>query len=101
MRPFLTLHDPHRGREYYAAGLWTRDTFFTLLAAKAEQYPNKPALRDGTRTLTWSRLKAEVEAMAGDLAANGIIAGDRVSIWMSNKLEAIVTFLACSREGIA
>ena len=31
----------------------------------------------------------------------GLSGGDRVSIWMSNRVEAIVTFLACSREGFA
>jgi acyl-CoA synthetase len=51
--------------------------------------------------LEWRELKARVDAMADDLAHEGIGAGDRLSIWMSNRLEAIIAFLACSREGIA
>ena len=39
--------------------------------------------------------------MAADLRRHGLVGGDRVSIWMSNKLETIITFLACAREGFA
>ena len=101
MRPFLTLHDPARASAYYEAGLWTRDTFYSLLAGEASRQPERLALRDGRRSLTWVELQACVDAMADDLILQGLIAGDRVSIWMSNRVEAVITFLACSREGIA
>jgi acyl-CoA synthetase len=39
--------------------------------------------------------------MADELASQGLVAGDRISLWMSNRLEAVVVFLACSREGYA
>jgi acyl-CoA synthetase len=101
MRPFLTLHDPATSRAYYDAGLWTQDTFYTLLAACAERSPDAPALRDGRTRLDWRTLKTRVDAMADDLVAQDIGAGDRISIWMSNRVEVVITFLACSREGIA
>lgn len=101
MRPFLTLHDPGTARHYYEAGLWTQDTFYTLLAKHAEITPDAKALRDGRQVLDWRRLKARVDAMADDLVDQDIVAGDRISMWMSNRVEAIITFLACSREGIA
>lgn len=101
MRPFLTLHDPSLAQSYYTAGLWSRDTFYTLLARHAERRPDAKALRDGRNHLDWRTLKARVDAMADDLVLNGIGSGDRVSIWMSNRIEAVITFLACSREGIA
>ena len=101
MRPFLTLHDPSRAAAYYDAGLWTRDTFYSLLSEWADRRPTQPALRDGRQNLNWQQLKGRVDAMADDLAAQGLVAGDRVSLWMSNRLEAVVVFLACSREGYA
>src|SRR5271156_6279234 len=101
MRPFLTLHDPARARAFYDAGLWTGDTFYTLLAGHAARKPDAPALRDGRNRLDWRTLKSRVDAMADDLVAQDVCGGDRVSIWMSNRIEAIVTFLACAREGIA
>lgn len=101
MKPFLTLHDPATARSYYESGLWQDDTFYTLLAGQAEITPQTEALRDGRHRLDWRSLKLRVDAMADDLARNDIVAGDRISIWMSNRIEAIVTFLACAREGIA
>ncbi|MFH1518639.1 MAG: class I adenylate-forming enzyme family protein, partial [Pseudomonadota bacterium] len=101
MRPFLTLHDPAAARSFYAKGLWTEDTFYTLMARHALKHPDAMALRDGRARLDWQTLKARVDAMADDLYERGITAGDRVSIWMGNRVETIIAFLACSREGIA
>src|SRR4051812_49081555 len=101
MRPYLTLHDPSTAQAYYEAGLWTDDTFYSLLAAHAERRPDVKALRDGRNHIDWRGLKARVDAMADDLVDNDIGAGDRISIWMSNRIETVITFLACSREGIA
>jgi acyl-CoA synthetase len=101
MRPFLTLHDPSTSRHYYQTGLWRDETFYSLLERQAEHSPNTKALRDGRIRLDWRTLKARVDATAADLSDNGIGAGDRVSLWMSNRAEAIITFLACAREGIA
>ncbi len=43
-----------------------------------------------------------MDGVAADLRAQrACTGGDRVSIWMSNRVEAIVMFLACAREGIA
>ena len=35
------------------------------------------------------------------MAAAGLVAGDRVSLWLSNRAEAVIAFLACSRQGYA
>ena len=99
MRPFLTLHHPAAARRYYEQGLWQNDTFYGLLARHATGRPNAPALRDGKRTLTWQQLLDWVDGVAADLRVYGLVGGDRVSIWMSNRAEAVVTLLACAREG--
>lgn len=39
--------------EHYARGLWRKDTIYTLAAAHAARTPDRPALRDGHRSLTW------------------------------------------------
>ncbi len=67
----------------------------------AEQRPDGIALQDGRRSLSWSELQQWVDGVAADLAQYGLVGGDRVSIWMSNRVEAIVMFLACAREGLA
>ncbi len=101
MRPFLTLHHPARARQYYAEGSWGTETLFALLAHHAAARPEAPAARDGKRTLTWRQVLAWVEGCAAGLQQLGLKGGDRASIWMGNGLEAVVLFLACSRNGIA
>ena len=101
MRPFLTLHHPAAARRHYADGTWARETCYDLLAANAVARPDQPAARDGGRVLTWREMLAWVEGVGAALRGLGLAGGDRVSIWMSNRLEAVALFLACSREGIA
>lgn len=101
MRPFLTLHHPAQARRYYEQGLWRSDTFYGLLAQHAAERPAAVALQDGRRVLTWKELQGWVDGVAADFSGHGLAGGDRVSIWMSNRAEAIVTFLACAREGLA
>ena len=99
MRPFLTLHDPAAARRYYEQGVWQSDTLYALLARHAAERPDAPALHDGRRTLTWQQLRAWVDGVAADLQAKGFAGGDRVSVWLPNRAEAVVMFLACSRKG--
>ncbi len=99
MRPFLTLHDPARAKRYYADGLWTGDTFYSLMAKHAAERPEAPAYRDGVQSLTWRELAGRVDAFASDLLRLGLVPGDRVSVWMSNRIEPVLAFLACSRGG--
>lgn len=101
MRPFLTLHHPAQARRYYEQGVWGADTFYGLVARHRAERPAAVALQDGRRRLTWKDLQSWVDGVAADLRAKGLAGGDRVSIWMSNRAEAIVMFLACAREGLA
>jgi len=101
MRPFLTLHNPQNAKAYYDQGLWSAETFYGLMARHAAGHPDAPALRDGRARLTWREMAAKVDAIATDLRGQGLIAGDRVALWASNRLEAILVFIACSREGFA
>ena len=101
MRPFLTLHHPAQARRYYEQGVWRADTFYGLVARHAANRPDAIALQDGRHRLTWKDMQGWVDGVAADLRAKGLAGGDRVSIWMSNRAEAIVMFLACAREGLA
>jgi acyl-CoA synthetase len=101
MRPFLTLHHPAQARRYYAEGTWRGDTLYSLLVAHAAAAPDGIAARDAFQSLTWRELLAWVDATAGYLHAMGLRGGDRVSVWMSSRLEVLVVFLACSRQRFA
>ncbi|HZK91566.1 MAG TPA: class I adenylate-forming enzyme family protein [Stellaceae bacterium] len=95
----LTLHDPAAARRYYAEGLWREDTLYTLLQKHAAERPEAAALRDATRRLSWAELLRAVDAVAADLDAAGLKRGERVAVWLPNRVEAVVVFLACSRQG--
>jgi acyl-CoA synthetase len=95
----LTLHDPHTARAYYAEGLWQQHTLYSLLRDHAAARPAAYALRDAVRRLTWSELLAWVDSVAEDLHLAGVKRGQRVSVWVPSSAEAIVTLLACSRNG--
>ncbi len=101
MRAYLTLHDPRKANRWREQGLWRDETFYDLLARHAAEHPEADAARDGDRVLSWAGLRLWVDAIAEDLVAHGLVAGDRVSIWMSNRLEVVAMFLACAREGLA
>ncbi len=95
----LTLHDPLHTQEQYAVGAWQGDTFFSLLAKHALERPNDIALRDVSATLTWVETLTQVENIASALSALGLSQGDRVAIWLPSRVESVIIFLACSRNG--
>ncbi|MFL2542870.1 MAG: class I adenylate-forming enzyme family protein [Candidatus Latescibacterota bacterium] len=97
----LTRHDPEEARQFHTEGTWGEETHYRLLKRNTEAYPNAFALRDGGRRLTWIQLSHWVEAIAADLAAQGLRPNDRVSLWASNRVESVVMYLACSRNGYA
>jgi acyl-CoA synthetase len=99
MSHLLTLHDPRTARRYYEAGVWRADTFYTLLAAHAARRPQDFAARDSARRLTFAELLGWVDAVADCFAEAGLRSGERVSLWLSNRLEALVAFIACARNG--
>jgi acyl-CoA synthetase len=99
MSPLLTLHDPRQARAYYTAGYWRDDTLYSLLQQHAGIRPNRYALRDSARRLTWRELADWVDVVALDLHEAGLKPGDRVSVWLPNRAETIVVTLACSRMG--
>ncbi|HEX5400804.1 MAG TPA: acetate--CoA ligase [Pseudonocardiaceae bacterium] len=53
-----------------------------------------------TRTITYNDLKREVCQAANALASLGLVAGDRVAIYMPMIPETVVAMLACARLGL-
>jgi acetyl-CoA synthetase len=53
-----------------------------------------------SRTITYSDLQAEVCKTANALSGLGLVAGDRVAIYMPMIPEAVVAMLACARLGL-
>jgi acyl-CoA synthetase len=75
------------------------DTLYSLARRHATERGSAYAVRDSARRLTWSALVAWVDAVASNLQASGLRTGDRVAVWLPNRLESVVVQLACSRNG--
>ena len=99
MSTLLTLHDPAKAAALYRAGVWRTDTLYGLAQGHAQQRGGAQAVRDAHRRLTWSALVDWADAVAANLHEAGLRPGDRVSVWLPNRLENVVVQLACSRNG--
>lgn len=99
MYPLLTRHNPRLANAFYEAGYWRGDTLYALLRQHANVRPQRYALRDSARRLTWRELADWVDVVARDLHEAGLKPGDRVSVWLPNRAETIAVTLACSRMG--
>src|ERR1041384_3412184 len=61
-----------------------------FLQNSASARPDKPALVCGSRRFTYAELDAMANRLANGLRAQGVQRGDRVGIYLSNCVEAIV-----------
>lgn len=95
----LSLLNGRLLRDYYARGLWRSKTIYDVAAGHAVRSPEHPAVRDRYRRISWSTLVAAADALAGDLHARGVKPGQRVVLWLADRIESVAIVLACSRLG--
>lgn len=96
----LSLHNRAAFDEFYQLGYWRNETIYAIARAHADRTPDRFALRDGARRLTWRQLVAAADAFAADLAGRGVARGQRVAFWMPDRIESVIALLACSRNGL-
>jgi acyl-CoA synthetase len=99
MNTLLTLFHTDRFEEFYRSGFWRDDTVYSLVHGHAQLAPDRVAVRSSRGDLTYGELIEQADAFANDLAMNGVIAGQRVAVWLPSRPETIVALLACSRNG--
>ncbi|MGA8255642.1 MAG: class I adenylate-forming enzyme family protein [Nocardioides sp.] len=69
-----------------------------LVSVAAEENPDKLAIvESGGRSVTWAQLDDEVGRVATGLGAAGIVAGNRVMIASSNRIEFVTCYLGVLR----
>ncbi|MBS9376197.1 AMP-binding protein [Rhodococcus sp. B50] len=86
-------------RDYVASGDWDGAFIDDYLATAAAVVPDRMALAEPTRSLTFAEFDAAVNALASALQAHGIAPGDVVSWQLPNWIEACVVHLAAIRIG--
>jgi acyl-CoA synthetase len=97
--PLLTLLQPSTAAAYTAAGFWSEETIYHLVARHARATPQAPAVRDRHHRVSYAELVAAVDRLAAYLAGRGIRPGHRIAVWLPSRLETAIALLACSRNG--
>ena len=73
----------------------------SLLAHHAATHPDAVAFIDGERTITYGEFARLCEQSAAWLARNGVASGDRVAVWLVNRLEWLTLYFGLSRLNAA
>src|SRR5882724_4483672 len=84
---------------YQKSGHWGAETFYSILAARAAAHPERVAIVDRGRRVTYAELRTRVDRVAAGLAALGIGSGDVVTIQLPNWAEFAYVFFALERLG--
>ncbi len=71
-----------------------------ILEQGAEQVPDKIAVVDGDRRVTYAQLNNMAVSLASGFQALGFRKGDRVAIYMKSSLEFIAAFYALQKLGV-
>ncbi len=84
---------------YTRSGDWGAKTFFDHLAERAEAHPDREALYDRGRRITYGELLQRVDRVAAKLQALGVGRGDVVTIQLPNWIAFACVFFAVERIG--
>src|SRR5438094_1796230 len=84
---------------YETLGHWGTETFYSVLAARAASRPDRVAIVDRGRRITYGELETRVDRVAAGFKALGIGAGDVVTIQLPNWAEFAYIFFALERLG--
>jgi non-ribosomal peptide synthetase component E (peptide arylation enzyme) len=96
---FQTVARPELAERYRKAGLWPDQTFFAILAKRADAHPDREAFADAAGRITYGELRQRVERCAAFLRSIGIGRGDVVTIQLPNRIAFPIAFFALELIG--
>jgi non-ribosomal peptide synthetase component E (peptide arylation enzyme) len=96
---FETRLSPEMIARHTENGWWGTDTFYGLLSARVAKHPEREALVDSRRRVTYRELKDGIDRTAAVLKAHGIGRGDVVTIQLPNWIEFAFVFFALELIG--
>lgn len=102
MRLTDVVNSDARRDELIASGGWDDTTLWGEFARHATKEPDVLAVVDqqGERTHTRGELLRDANALAAQLEADGLVAGDVISVQLPNRYETAVVALASLRLGL-
>jgi len=95
----MTLHRKEQFDEYYRKGYWKEDTYASLLARNAQQWPDREALYDGRRRYSFREFDRLTDRLALRILRSGVRKGDVVSLLLPSSTESVMTYVACGKVG--
>ena len=96
---FQTRLTPEMLDRYTRSGYWRGETCYDILSRRAAAHPDRVAIVDRGRRITYRDLKARVDRVAAHLGALGIGAGDVITIQLPNWAEFAFVFFAAEHLG--
>lgn len=95
----LTRFNKLQADRFYEAGVWQDYTIYERAAEHATRTPDRIAVRDSHATLSYAELVSLADRMATDFRDLGLVAGDRIAVWLPSRVEMAIFLLVCSRDG--
>ena len=86
--------------EYFSKGLWTEETTSDLWDHNAKLHPDKEALVDSEKRLTWSQLKLISDRLAHGMLDLGLKRDEFIFILLPNWVESYIMRCACEKAGV-
>lgn len=92
-------HPQEHAAKYREMGWWKDKTFSEILEPRAQQTPNREAMSDARRRISYGQLWSEVCRFAEFLRRQGVGRGDVVTLQLPNRIEFPVVFFSLELIG--
>ena len=86
-------------KETKARPLTTADCLAARVERTAARFPTNTAVIFEGQNLTWTELNAKANRCSSALRAQGLVAGDTVSLIMENRIEFLTSLIALNKLG--
>lgn len=71
-----------------------------MLAVNAAKFPDRIAIKDRSRSCTYSQFNKRVNKLANTLLSLNLLKGDKVSCLLENCIEIVELYMACAKTGV-
>ena len=88
-----------RAEHYRRSGYWEGLTVSQMVYDRCDTYPDRIALIEGERRLTYRELRQRTEQLAAQFALAGVTPEMRVVLQLPNSLDFVLVYLALVRVG--
>jgi non-ribosomal peptide synthetase component E (peptide arylation enzyme) len=95
-----TRYTPEMIAEYTAKGYWTSETMADLWDRNARDLPDKEAIVDSTKRLSWLQAKTWIDRIALNFLELGFKKDEMIVIQLPNCVELCLLRVACEKAGL-